>query len=127
MHTPRRAAAQFIAYLLSGGISLLLALAFFAALVKIGVWYVAASVLSDGLGLLLIFIGNNYLVFGKKDNVIHHAVRYIIIQVANTALQACLIYLLVEYAGADKMSARVLTIAVCAPLNFVLYKYFVYV
>ncbi len=127
MRIPQHLSTQFLAYLVSGGLSLVIAVAFYALLVRLGMWYVLASVLTDGVGLLLIFLANKYLVFGKKDRVIHHAVRYAFIQLANTVVQAVLVYLLVEYVGTDKVLARILSIGFCVPANFFLYKYIVYV
>lgn len=127
MITIRSLLAQFVAYLASGGAAAILALAFYAVLVQANVWYVAASVLSDALGLLLVFVFNKYLVFQKKEKTIPHVVRYAIVQVANTVIQAAILYVLVQFAGMDKILARIISIGLCVPMNFLLYKYFVYI
>lgn len=118
---------QFAGYLLSGVTAAALAIGVFAVLVHFGVWYVAASVLTDVLGFLVVFVLNKYIVFGKKDRVVSHAIRYTLVQVGNTVLQAAIIYLLVEYTAMDKVLARTISIGCCVPVNFVLYKYVVYV
>lgn len=118
---------QFMQYLVSGGAAVVLTVAAYAFLVWIGVWYVAASVLSDGIGFIAAFIFHKYLVFQKKEHVIPHAVRYTVLQIANTIVQAAIVYVLVEYIASDKVLARIVSIGVCVPVNFFVYKYWVYV
>jgi|GEM_PF-855022 len=123
----RLMAFQFTGYLLSGGAAAILALAAYAAMVWADVWYVSASVLSDVVGLILVFVFNKFLVFRKKENFVPHAARYIGVQVLNSVIQVCAIYILVEYFQSDKILARVLSIGVTVPMNFLLYKYYVYI
>ncbi len=118
---------QFLRYLLSGGGAAAASVLAYALLVWLGVWYVGASVVSDGVGLVLVFLLNKYVVFEKKDKVVPHAARYVLIQILNSVLQAYIVFALVEYAGMDKVLARVLSIGVSVPWNFFLYKYVVYV
>ncbi|MFA6523263.1 MAG: GtrA family protein [Candidatus Peribacteraceae bacterium] len=118
---------QFTQFLLSGGAAAVLAIAVYALLLQAGLWYVYASVCSDGVGLLTQFFLNKYLVFRKRERMIPHAVRYAVVQAGNTIFQAALVYVFVEFAGVDKILARILSIGVFVPVNFLLYKFFVYV
>ncbi len=123
----RRLLVQFTGYLLSGGAAAAIVVAVYALLVWMGMWYIAASILSDVVGLFLVFVFNKYLVFQKKEKTIPHVVRYAIVQIANTVIQAVILYVLVQFAGMDKILARIISIGLCVPANFLLYKYFVYI
>lgn len=127
MRLDRATVFQFTGYLLSGIAAAASTVAIYAVFLWLGVWYVAASVLSDAVGFVMVFLLNKYAVFGKKERVIPHALRYTLVQIGNTVVQAFIVYLLVEYLGADKVLARVVSIGCCVPVNFLLYKHFVYV
>ena len=118
---------QFCSYLLSGLAALIIAVGVFTLFLKLGIWYVAASVLSDGVGFVIAFFSHKYLVFQKKEHVIPHAVRYTVLQIGNTAAQACFIYLLVQFGHIDAVVGRIVSIGLCVPINFFVYKYWVYV
>ncbi|OGJ56312.1 hypothetical protein A3D88_01480 [Candidatus Peribacteria bacterium RIFCSPHIGHO2_02_FULL_52_16] len=118
---------QVFGYLASGGVAAILAIVAYAILIRAGLWYVSASVVSDGVGFLSTFLFHKYLVFEKREGLIHHVARFTLLQVANTVIQAMLLYALVEFTGMDKILARILSIGFTVPWNFLLYKYVVYI
>ena len=118
---------QFLSYVGSGVIALVLAMIAYKLMIVAGVWYVTASVISDGIGLVLVFVLNKYLVFDKPHHTPTQAVRYAVVQVLNTLVQAGIVYLLVQYAGVEEILAKTVSIALCVPVNYVAYKHIVYV
>ena len=122
----RPVAMQFMRYLISGGSAAGLAVAGYSLLVWLGVWYVLASVISDGIGFFLAFLFHKYFVFQKKGRGGMHMMRYTLLQIGNTIVQAGILYILVDFGGMDKILARILTIGIAVSWNFFFYKYFVY-
>lgn len=118
---------QFTLYLLSGGTALLLALGVYYVLLRIGIWYISASLISDAVGFLSAFVFHKYMVFLKRENTAQQMMRYTISQIANAALQTLLIYIFVEYAMVEEFSAKIAAIALSVIWNFFVYKFLVYV
>lgn len=123
----RTATLQFVRYLASGGAAAVLAIFAYALFIEVGIWYVTASVLSDLVGLVAAFVFHKYLVFRKKEQIIPHAFRYILVQILNTVLQVAFLYVTVEFFGMDEVVMKIVSIGLTVPMNFFLYKYFVYV
>jgi putative flippase GtrA len=118
---------QFLSYLGSGVTALVLAMIAYKLMIVAGVWFVTASVISDGIGLVLVFVLNKYLVFDKPHHTPVQAVRYGVVQVLNTLVQAGIVYLLVRYSGSEEVLAKSVSIAVCVPVNYWAYKHVVYI
>ncbi len=118
---------QFLSYLGSGVTALVLAMIAYKLMIVGGVQYVTASVISDGIGLVLVFAFNKYLVFDKPHRTPEQLVRYGVLQILNTLVQAGLVYLLVGHAGMEEVLAKTASIAVCVPVNYWAYKHVVYI
>ena len=108
--------------------------------------YLAAAVLSSFIGLFMAFVLHKYVVFKKKERVINHAIRYVILQTWNIVAQAIIVYLIVDAAGALpavqaifasdalvghfmslEMFAKIAGIGTTVSWNFFLYKFLVYI
>src|SRR3989344_4266635 len=57
--------------------------------------YLAAAVLSSFLGLFTAFMLHKYVVFKKKESVMNHAFRYVVLQTWNIIAQAIIVYFIV--------------------------------
>ncbi|MDO8648417.1 MAG: GtrA family protein [Candidatus Peregrinibacteria bacterium] len=118
---------QFLLYLMSGGIAVLLDFGSYFLLLSLDVWYVTANIVGNVLGFFGAFVLHKYLVFQKREAMINHFVRYCIINVFNILAQTAILYLLVERLHLDEGSAKFVSWAVTVLWNFFLYKFFVYV
>ncbi|TSC59216.1 MAG: hypothetical protein Greene041619_52 [Candidatus Peregrinibacteria bacterium Greene0416_19] len=137
---------QFLFYLVSGGSAAAIELTSYKVMLLLGIHYLVGAVLSSFLGLLSAFLFHKYFVFRKKEQVMNHAIRYIILQAWNIVAQTVIVFLIVDVAGSfafvqaifqpDALVGSLLSIEVFAKIasigttvswNFLLYKYLVYV
>ncbi len=126
-HTVRPHVPQMLRYLMSGSSAAALELGSFQLMQIAGIWYLAAGIVSSGIGLLSAFTFHKYLVFKKKENTKSHVVRYVILQGLNALAQVGLLFVFVEYVGVAPFLGKILAIGVVVSWNFFLYKFFVYV
>lgn len=137
---------QFLTYLAAGFTAAGSELASYKILLLLQVYYVTAAVLSGFVGLLVAFLLHKYVVFKKKERMMNHAVRYILLQSWNLVAQAVIVYVIVDVGGTFptvqaafdpvalvggimslKVFAKVMGIGATVTWNFFLYKYMVYV
>lgn len=118
---------QFSLYVLSGGTAAVVDFGSYALLIRLDVWYVAASVASGVLGFLTTFLMNKYVAFRKKKDFLRHLVRFIIVDTANIIVGTVVLYGLVDGLGMEKRAAKLLTMGMVVFWNFFIYKFFVYV
>jgi putative flippase GtrA len=119
---------QFLRYLFSGGMAFVIDFGSFEVMTRLlGVWYVAATMISGLLGFFSAFVLHKYIVFAKKEQTRAQFVRYTILQMFNLLAQTLIVYMMVEYAGAPKEVAKIASIACSVSWNFFLYKFLVYV
>jgi len=123
----KKLAQQFGMYLVSGGLAVVADFGSYFLLLQLDVWYVTANVIGNILGFFATFLLHKYLVFGKKDEIVNHFVRYCILTGLNIIAQTALLYLFVESFHLDEGSAKFISWAITVLWNFFLYKYFVYV
>ena len=126
-HAVRPHVPQMMRYLMSGGSAAALELGSFQLMQWWDVWYLAAGIISSGIGLISAFTFHKFFVFKKKENTSSHVVRYLILQGMNALAQVGLLYMFVEYAGVSPFLGKILAIGVVVSWNFFLYKFFVYV
>ncbi|MDD4319283.1 MAG: GtrA family protein [Candidatus Peribacteraceae bacterium] len=120
-------AFQFSRYLMSGGTAALTELLSYRLMLVLGMWYLLATPVSSGIGIVAAFVLHKYFVFKKKESVLKHSVRYAILTTWNILAQIFIVYALVEWTGMDPTLAKVLGIGTTVSWNFFLYKFFVYV
>jgi len=118
---------QFGLYLVSGSLAFLIDFGSYFLMLQLDVWYVTANIISNILGFFATFVLHKYIVFGKKDAVLNHFVRYCILTIANIVAQTMLLYAFVEYLHLDEGSAKFVSWFITVLWNFFLYKFFVYV
>ena len=92
-----------------------------------GVWYVAANIVGGILGFFASFLLNKYVVFKKKDSFCKHLGRYFMVDMINLAVLTIILYLLVDYVGIDKGTAKFVAYAPVVLWNYFVYKFIVYV
>ena len=114
-------------YLISGGLAVVVDFGSYFLLLQMDVWYVTANIVSNILGFFATFVLHKYIVFGKKDAVLNHFVRYCILTIINIVAQTMLLYAFVEYLHLDEGSAKFASWFITVLWNFFLYKFFVYV
>ncbi|ALM10247.1 MAG TPA: hypothetical protein DEB30_04650 [Candidatus Peribacter riflensis] len=118
---------QFSLYVLSGGTAAIVDFGTYAILIRLGVWYIIATVASGVLGFATTFLMNKYIAFRKKSDFFRHLFRFFIVDMANILVGAIALYMLVDGLGTEKQVAKLLTMGMVVLWNFFIYKFFVYV
>ena len=119
----------FIKYNLIAILATLLDFSVFVVLTKlVGVWYVAAAVISAVSGGLFAFWYNRQWVFENTDGKIKkQAIRYISVWITSIFLNTAGIYLLVHNGILSEIKAKILvSIIVGVFFNFLMNKYYVF-
>ena len=118
---------QLFRYLMSGGSAAALELGSYKLMLLSGIYYLHATIVSAGIGLLSAFTFHKYFVFKKKENTKSQVIRYIILQGGNALAQVIFVYVFVEFLGIGEFLSKVLGIGAVVSWNFFLYKFFVYI
>ncbi|MEK7590855.1 MAG: GtrA family protein [Patescibacteria group bacterium] len=118
---------QFMLYIASGGAAVVFDFGSYFLLLRLGTWYVGANIISTIIGFFAAFLLHKFIVFGKRDAMVNHFVRYCVLNVLNIAAQTLLLYIFVEYLRMGEGDGKFLSWAITILWNFFLYKYFVYV
>jgi len=122
----RAHAHQFGRYLLGGGSAAAMEILSYKLMLIVGVYYLVASPISNGIGILTTFLMQKYFVFKKREGMARHAARFTLLTTWNLIAQTFLVYAFVELAGLGPTVAKILGIGVVVSWNFFLYKFFVY-
>ncbi len=120
-------AGQFLRYIVAGLGAVACDFGSYFLLLQAGVWYVAANIVGNILGFVATFLLQKYFVFGRKDDLAKHFLRFCLINLFNLLVQTALLWLLVERVGVDEGSAKFVSWAMTILWNFFLYKFLVYV
>lgn len=118
---------QFSLYVLSGGTAAVVDFGSFTILIHLGVWYIAATIVSGTLGFFTTFLMNKFIAFKKQKDFFRHLIRFVIVDAVNIIVGALALYGLVEGPGMDKQVAKLITMGMVVLWNFYIYKFFVYV
>jgi len=118
---------QFSLYVLSGGTAAIVDFGLYELLIRLNVWYIAASVVSSALGFATTFLMNKYIAFKKKNDFLKHLLRFFIVDMTNIFVGAIALYMLVDGLGMEKQMAKLLTMGMVVLWNYFIYKFFVYV
>ncbi|MDD4287131.1 MAG: GtrA family protein [Candidatus Peribacteraceae bacterium] len=118
---------QFSLYVLSGGTAAVVDFGSYAILLRLGVWYIVATVVGGVLGFATTFLMNKYVAFKKKNDFLRHLFRFFIVDMANILVGAIVLYGLVDGLGMEKQVAKILTMGMVVLWNYFIYKFFVYV
>lgn len=118
---------QFLLYLFSGGAAFVCDFGSYFLLLWLDVWYVAANIISNIIGFFCTFAFHKYFVFGKREAIVNHFVRYCVLNVVNIVAQTVLLYAFVEFLFMDEGTAKFLSWALTIVWNFLAYKFLVYV
>jgi len=127
MNNIRRHLGQFSLYVLSGGTAALVDFGSYDIMIRIGMWYVAASIISSTLGFFTTFLLNKYVVFMRNREFLKHLMRFFVVDVLNTAASTLVLYGLVDGLGMEKQIAKLIAMGMVVFWNFFIYKFFVYV
>jgi putative flippase GtrA len=116
-------ANQPVKFLLVGAGGYFVNLAVFAWLLKLGVLYLLASIVSYLISNALMYLGNRYYTFGLGHAGFWGAyLRYILVGLVVAGLNAMVLALLVEVVGLYPVYAQALSLLVITPVAFVLNK-----
>lgn len=122
----RQSFFQFFRYGIGGLSAALLELLSFKLLLVLGVWYLLASPLSNGVGIVSAFLFHKYFAFKRSGQIGKHAIRYALLTAFNLCAQTAVVFLLVHFAHVDPVLAKICGIAMVVCWNFFLYKFVVY-
>jgi len=111
--------AQFVKFGIVGASNTILSLGVYAALLQLGVWYLAASAVSYGVGMVNGFLWNRRWTFRGHVGDAFTPLRWLVVQGCGLGATLGLVYLLVDDAGVDKVLAQACAIAVVVVFTFV--------
>ena len=98
-------------------------LAVFAALYALGTPYIAAAILSYLVSNALMYLGNRYFTFRLGHDGFWAAyLRYMLVGVVVTGLNAVILAALVEGTGIDSRLGLAISLLLITPVAFVLFK-----
>lgn len=118
---------QFLRYILSGGLAFVADYGSYALMLRAGVWYVTANVVSNVVGFFATFFLHRAIAFSGKGDPFDHFLRYCAMTAVSVAGQTAVLYGLVEWGGLGEEWAKIVSMGVVVLWNFFLYKFFVYV
>lgn len=118
-----------ILFLISGGTAALLQLLLYAFLTRIiEVWYIAASVVSFVLAVVLSFLLQKFVAFENKDMSAtpRQFLFFAGLAVFNLMANVILMILFVEYASIHDILAQAVTMIIVAVWSFFIYRHFIF-
>ena len=114
-------------FVLVGTGGFLLNVATFSALLALGTWYLAASVLAYLLANAAMYLGNRYFTFGlAHEGILGAYARYVAVGAVVAALTAALLAGFVEGIGLEPLRAQALALTLLVPVSFGLSKRFAF-
>lgn len=117
---------QFVAYLATGGSATAINVLLYALLLRLGAWYVAASVASEIAGFFSAFVLHKYVAFRSHGDHAKHFARYCLLGLWNLLASTALLWLLVDVGGIGEFAAKLIVVACMVAWNFALYKFVIY-
>jgi len=118
---------RFFRFSLVGASSTALSLFIYYLLVRLGVYYIIANVLSYFLSLLNAYLLNRYYVFKKAgENHKTYILKTFISYGFTLLLGTCILYILVNILGISKYYAPLINLTITVPVNYLLNKTWVY-
>ena len=117
----------FAKYILSGSAAAVADIGSYFLLYSLGIWYIAASVISGVLGFSTAFLLHKYVVFGKRASFLRHLAKYFTVDMINLAITTGFLYILVDMMEFDPRPAKLVALIPVVLWNFFLYKFVVYV
>jgi len=117
------AASQPLRFLVVGAGGYLVNLGAFAALHRLGVPYVAGSIVSYLISNALMYLGNRYFTFGLGHQGFWGAyLRYMLVGLLVAGLNAGVLALIVEGFRLDPRLGNAVSLLLVTPIAFVLFK-----
>lgn len=117
--------SRILRFIVSGGLSAATLMAIFYVLTELaGLWYVAAAVIAWILSLLVSFTLQRTWTFrvSGREGAGGHLAAFVVLGLANTAINAGLLFALVEWAGAPELVAQAGLVLLIAAWNYVIMR-----
>ena len=118
--------SDMVKFALVGGVTAVIQLAAYAAMIKLSVNYEVASLISMTLSTTLAYIGNRLWTFRSDNGWVGEFLGFAITRIVTIILNALLLYVLVQFLRVNKMAAQVLSIVVVTVLNYLVGKFLVF-
>lgn len=125
-----RTYAQVLTYLVVGGSSVVANLAAYAFLIYVlDIWYIAAAVIAFLVGAVVSFTFHKHATFKERslERVWKQLALYLGVITANLAINALILYALVDGFGMPKLVGAVISNGVVAVWSFLIFKRMVFV
>ncbi|MDD3897304.1 MAG: GtrA family protein [Candidatus Peribacteraceae bacterium] len=120
-------ATKFALYSLSGSTAAVADLGSYFLMLRLGVWYLAASVVSGVVGFFTAFLLHKYFVYRKRSAFMKHLLRYFVVDMMNLVVINSFLFVLVDVWDMDPRPAKFVALAPVVLWNFFVYKFAVYV
>lgn len=92
------------------------------------IWYLFSLIIAFSCSFVLSFLLQKFWTFKNKatDKVHFQAVVYLLVALMNLVLNACLLYILVQFVGVWYLLAQAVISAVIAIWSFLIYKFLIF-
>lgn len=120
---------QLLRFLISGGVTVLTELTFLYVLTHyFGIWYMFSLVFAFAIAFVVSFSLQKFWTFADKrtDGIHIQASSYLFVTLANLAVNAVLLYVLVQFAGFWYIYAQICIDALIAVSSFFIYKFIIF-
>ncbi|URZ00148.1 GtrA family protein [Clostridium felsineum] len=117
---------EFFKFCITGAMNTLISMLSYFILLKIGVYYILANVISYFIGMINSYILNRKWVFKSKDPLITTAFKFCCVNVVALGLSTLILYLFVTILRIDKFVAQLLTTTIIMLINYVSNKFFAF-
>jgi putative flippase GtrA len=111
---------QFLTYAFCGGAGVALDFAFYALMVRAGLYYQLANIISYACGTLLSFVLNRAITFRVFDAPLKRLAMFCAVAAAGYVLSSALLFALIEWTHWDKLAAKIAAIIVVVLTQYTL-------
>ncbi len=118
---------QVLLYLICGTIANVVDIGLYWILFWLGMWYIAASVVSGVIATATSFLLHKYIVFERTEHMFAHLVRYLLFALFDIAAVAGILFVCVHYIGINEEISKVIANGAVVLWNFFAFKFFVYI
>lgn len=120
---------KIVRYVMSGGLATALTIGTTFVLTSFfNIWYLYSSAIAYGLGFIVSFLLQKFWTFShySREKIYKEGVTYIIIGVINLALNALLMYVMVDMFFLWYILAQIISAGIIATESFFIYRNFIF-
>lgn len=117
---------QFFKFCITGVLNTLISTISYWIMLKIGVYYILANVISYFIGMINSYILNKKWVFKSKDSPIKTFLKFFSVSILALGLSTLILYSFVHFLKLNAFIAQILTTGIIMIFNYILSKFFTF-